>query len=1425
MQHAHGADHTAHANALMDLLPEGQATHVAISNGFWFNPNTWEGGNIPGPGAKVLIPEGISVSYAGRSDDSLDIVRVDGNLTFSTEHNSRMVVDTMLTNMNSKLSIGSAGNPVDDGVKVEIIIADNGAIDTNWDPAQVSRGLIAMGEVEMHGEAKTVHLKVADAPMRGDTVLTLSEAPGNWEVGDKIVIAGTHHDDFRANGERPSQDEVRVITAVNGNDITIDQPLLFNHDSPAADLATSVANYTRNIVISSENAENLEANERGHTMFMHNADVDVRYVEFYELGRTDKSEYLDDFKLEAVQRTGPNATIDYGRVDDNNDGVDDAGAMTNIRGRYSVHFHEAGNMESGEAGYMEGNAVWGSPGWGYVNHDSNADFINNAAYGAFGAGFVGETGNETGLMKGNISIYNEGTSEQFSPASDARAAFHGTLNQDMGYAGFGYWFNGRLIELEDNIAAGAGEAGFGWTTRGVDSISPTKATLANDLLARGHDSINHADDGTITNFTGNEVISSWKGVLIDGLGAIKNHNGYNELSDFTGWGIEKTGLEISYSSKYIIDNFRLHSDEGGHGSFGVGIRIEVSTEQVVIKDSSVEDFRRGVVNVNQTNSSKGDAFIPDRDINLVNVDISGNVGRAIENSTLRSVATKVYDNADGFPGHYLNLEFDDSSLRFTRDWADIKAMFPNFWTAIQAYKGQEGLMVRGTKYDSMGIEEYPFGNEMARFDRTGVNEIISEEGYKTLRDGTKVVVLGELITDRFTGETREKYFVTELPNWWVFDGREFDAGAYEHYTGVYRPNFIAANNIESFSNTHIDEIVAARRAEAEGDMNHDDHSDHGDMNHGDPVVEDHTDHTDHVDETPDMPMGDDHSDHGDMDHGDPVVDDHTDHTDHVEETPDMPMGDDHTDHVTDDETPADHVMDHDMHTPVAPDQDDPMPAPQVDEPEEATHDHDSGDGGETVIGHGDHTGDSIGHDGTTSALADHGHSLSGHLDAGRFTIDTNMRQVSVDTNGDGIADNVLSFADQGTQMGLLLRHDQDATNFNVVRAPAVLAENKRLSSNDINGIVDEDFLAGSATGQFEIDVLPTSGAKYANSIGVYAYDDLGNISDVRLLVEDARQASPTMTVNVDAGEKLGFFLVQDGGNKVSDAVLQSSNLGLSVQNGKIQLTDGGAAVSGAQVFVSHDKSLNPDGQEHVLSGADPDNSGGMIIGFEDQLRRSGKSDDDFQDVVMLVRSDATASATNSVQDVADYQETNVFDQLLFMGEGDAASNDVYGLFSAMAASLGVNVAYAEFDQAEHLNTYLNNSSIDLLVMQNDLAGFDAADILDDWDGDYLLSTGWAQDWTLESQGLQSSSAVLTEVAADAYKVAWRDLERSDIEGNLTDADGGPDDIGAVLAASVMVAAVFEDVQSDSDTDMFDTNAQSDAAVMHDMLSDAVFDVA
>lgn len=153
------------------------------------------------------------------------------------------------------------------------------------------------------------------------------------------------------------------------------------HDSPRADLKAYVADYTRNVVIETQNASDVPVYQRGHVMFMHSPSVDVEYAEFSELGRTDKS-------IRAVDAaTATEITSD-----------------TNVKGRYALHLHETGVEALSPETIVKGNAIWGSPGWGIVQHASSSDIENNATFNTFGAGYVAETGDETGVWHNNIAI-------------------------------------------------------------------------------------------------------------------------------------------------------------------------------------------------------------------------------------------------------------------------------------------------------------------------------------------------------------------------------------------------------------------------------------------------------------------------------------------------------------------------------------------------------------------------------------------------------------------------------------------------------------------------------------------------------------------------------------------------------------------------------------------------------------------------------------------------------------------------------------------------------------------------------------------------------------------------------------------------------------------------------------------------------------
>ena len=80
------------------------------------------------------------------------------------------------------------------------------------------------GTIEMHGKNIGVTwTKLSVTANLGDSSITVKDSVINWPIGGQIVIATTG--DYLSQG----QTETRTITAINGNTITLNSPLKFQH--------------------------------------------------------------------------------------------------------------------------------------------------------------------------------------------------------------------------------------------------------------------------------------------------------------------------------------------------------------------------------------------------------------------------------------------------------------------------------------------------------------------------------------------------------------------------------------------------------------------------------------------------------------------------------------------------------------------------------------------------------------------------------------------------------------------------------------------------------------------------------------------------------------------------------------------------------------------------------------------------------------------------------------------------------------------------------------------------------------------------------------------------------------------------------------------------------------------------------------------
>jgi len=655
---------------------------------------------------------------------------IDGAMEFSDSNSTQLIVDTLYVENGGSLTIGTVDAPMPSSVTVEIVIANNGPIDVADDPQLMSRGIVSRGPVRIHGAPKTVHTKVAVDPLAGQSTLTFTEAPTGWQIGDVIVLAGTRYSGWRWDNSIQAvryfgtEDEVLIITAINDNQVTVDQPLVYDHDSPRADLKTSVANFTRNITVRTENPQTAAVNERGHVMFMTD-DVDVRYAAFHELGRTDKS----IASLEAVDFSPITST-------------------SNARGRYPFHFHRTGIDDPRNPGIAIGNAVFRSPGWGYVHHDSNAVFHNNASFDTFGAGFVAETGNEIGSWTNNIAIRAEGNSA-FNPKNGNDVdAF------DMGRTGDGFWFQGRMVRSVDNIAASVNH-GYVYLHRGNGMIGfPNTAFSFPEALRRTGNAL--PDDAPILNFHGNEAFANTVGLYVVKANPNQQHDIHSHLSDFTAWSVE-AGAALEYTSHYLLEDFDLiGKDDEPFNDANFGIDFGTNTTDMVIHRAAISGFPTGIgLAKNFTDDS-----VPPTANQYVVID-----------AAFDDVEEPFADNYD--PS--LDLVLTGADLVPGRFNVVINGGAPLEYNSPSTSAGS-GVDYVGTKTDAIGNSPIPAGTDAIGTPSYDMIGICAQDGYYRTTDGTPYAVVEEFFTDRATGRIEKRGLITRLgPDVENLLGNEFNA--------------------------------------------------------------------------------------------------------------------------------------------------------------------------------------------------------------------------------------------------------------------------------------------------------------------------------------------------------------------------------------------------------------------------------------------------------------------------------------------------------------------------------------------------------------------------------------------------------------------------------------------------------------------------
>ena len=387
----------------------------------WSDPATWPNNQVPAAGDKVTIASGQEV-LLDVSPPALDGITINGKLVFADESDLSLTTEWIL--VLGELQIGTEANPFTH--KATIMLTDHNEGEQLM--GMGDRGImLSGGTLNLHGNRTNAWTKLSATAEAGATTIYVLDA-SQWLAGDEIVLASTDYN--------PRQAERRTIASVNGNIITLTEPLAYMHFGEitfGVDERGEVGLLTRNITIQSSE-DSLESYFGGHIMAMVTSRM---YVEGVELNRM-----------------GQNMEL----------------------ARYPIHWHLVG--EGGQGQYIRNSAIHDTFNRCVTVHGTNDLRVeNNVTYNSVGHCFFMEDGIETGnaFIK-NLAIqvtchptldcvpYNLGPNGEIAGENRqairriSMAGEHTLLPSDNTVAAF--WITNPDNTYVDNVAAGSEATGF-----------------------------------------------------------------------------------------------------------------------------------------------------------------------------------------------------------------------------------------------------------------------------------------------------------------------------------------------------------------------------------------------------------------------------------------------------------------------------------------------------------------------------------------------------------------------------------------------------------------------------------------------------------------------------------------------------------------------------------------------------------------------------------------------------------------------------------------------------------------------------------------------------------------------------------------------------------------------------------------------------
>jgi hypothetical protein len=443
-------------------------------SGNWSDRTTWMDKRVPRAGENVQIRSGHRVIYDINSDQAVRVLHVAGMLAFSHRTSTRLEVGLLKIQPGDEcaedgfnchemadappsaesnipeaaLEIGTSASPIPGNVTATVRLVYFQGMDTNSFPALINCG----GRWDAHGAplnrtwlklgatAKPGDMKVILAlPPQSKRPLTPTLSPSDgqrekgegaveplsgWKAGDRVIVTVSRESDdggssYRPSARRPRRvgTEERFITAIDGNTLTLDKPLAYEHFGTGI-TSSEVANLSRNVVIESAQPDGI----RGHTMYHRDSQGGISYAEFRHLGKE------------------------------------------GVLGRYAIHFHRVRDTMRGSG--VIGASIWDSHNRWITIHGSDYLLVRDCVgYQSVGHGFFLEDATEQyNVLDRNLAVQ----------------AYRGKRlpKQVLGFdandgAGF-WWANGRNT-LTRNVACENDEYGYRFELAKTGSFDPVLA--------------------------------------------------------------------------------------------------------------------------------------------------------------------------------------------------------------------------------------------------------------------------------------------------------------------------------------------------------------------------------------------------------------------------------------------------------------------------------------------------------------------------------------------------------------------------------------------------------------------------------------------------------------------------------------------------------------------------------------------------------------------------------------------------------------------------------------------------------------------------------------------------------------------------------------------------------------------------------------